>query len=155
MNTLIETVYDNAKAFSLRDRDIKPEDIEDVGRVIRMRLGCRAAENLMLSNEVLAIANTDWISLQAQIAEWVTANSSHKYHGEMRRFVNEGYNRKDFDLKDIRNIILGLISTKPWEVLVGQAIAALLAKGEQNVDEGSLRNYLGEKVSTQLLKMPT
>ena len=61
---LIEAVYDDAKGFSLRDRDFQPELIEDVGPIIRMRLSCRAAENLMLSDDALDLAGTDWVTFQ-------------------------------------------------------------------------------------------
>ncbi|MDH8313513.1 hypothetical protein QIH03_27870, partial [Klebsiella pneumoniae] len=40
-------IYENAKAFSLRDRDDAPYEIDDKPIVKRMRLFCRAAENLI------------------------------------------------------------------------------------------------------------
>jgi ABC-type cobalamin/Fe3+-siderophores transport system ATPase subunit len=59
VNNIIGAVYDSAMGLSLRDRDLQPELIDDVGHVIRMRLSCRAAENLMLANEVLASTGLD------------------------------------------------------------------------------------------------
>jgi energy-coupling factor transporter ATP-binding protein EcfA2 len=150
VNNVIETVYDDAKAYSLRDRDVGPEAIDDVGHVIRMRLSCRAAENLMLSDEALAAAGTNWTELQEGIRCWVQSNTGHRFHADMRAFVDSGFDRKGHDLKTIRNILIGLMSTKPWEVLVGQTIAALSRSGGPNT-EGSLRDYLGAKVCENLL----
>jgi len=117
VNNIIQSVYDNAIGYSLRDRDANPELIDDVGSVQRMRLQCRAAENLMLSDESLEIADTDWPSLQRKLTEWVDANPNHKYFADVQAFVRGGLDRMSADLKAIRNIIVGLVSNKPWEVL--------------------------------------
>ena len=59
VNNIIDAVYDRAQAFSLRDhRDRDPEMIDDLGYIVRMRLRLpHTAENLMLSDEVLAVSN--------------------------------------------------------------------------------------------------
>lgn len=150
VNNIIDAVYDNAKAYSLRDRDLHPEMIADVGHVTRMRLSCRAAENLMLSDDVLVSVGTDWATFQDRVQAWVAANGGHQYHGEMAAFVDAGFDRKGHDLKTIRNILVHLISNKPWEVLVGQRIAALAANHTALI-EGGLADYLGEKVCVELL----
>jgi ABC-type cobalamin/Fe3+-siderophores transport system ATPase subunit len=147
VNSVIEAVYDNAKAYSLRDRDLHPEAIEDVGHVVRMRLACRAAENLMLSDDVLADAQIDWQELKTRIEHWLAGNVGHQYHGAVQDFANAEYDRMGYNLKDIRNILIGLFSNKPWEVLVGKCIA----KQNLHVAENSLLSYLGEKVRTTLL----
>ena len=145
-------MYDDAQGFSLRDRDLAPEQIDDVGPIIRMRLSCRAAENLMLTDDVLDLAGTNWPELQRLLQRWIASNATHQYHNEAQAFANEGFNRKDNDLKAIRNILIGLVSNKPWEVLVGQAIARLSMEGGGG-DPGSLRDFLGEKVCQVLLKL--
>lgn len=150
-NMVLEAIYDNATGYSLRDRDLHPEAIEDVGRVIRMRLSCRTAENLMLSDETLALAQTDWAELQTKIATFVEESPHHPYHAAMAAFAVD-YDRKGANLKDIRNVLIGLMSNKPWEVLVGQAIAGL-AQGQGLEGAHSLREYLGEKVCSNLLKL--
>ena len=152
VSNIIDAVYDNAKAYSLRDRDQQSELINDVGHVNRMRLGCRAAENLMLTNEVVSSVGHDWNSLTEKIEQWIEANHNHQYHADMAYFEASGLDRKNYDLKDIRNILVGLMSNKPWEVLVGQAIATLALNGG-HISNGSLRDYLGEKVSQQILKL--
>jgi energy-coupling factor transporter ATP-binding protein EcfA2 len=151
-NKIIGAVYDNACAYSLRDRDLDPELIDDVGYIVRMRLSCRAAENLMLSNEALSLGGTNWNILQEKIRQWVEANRAHQYHAEVLTFIDLGLDRKGHDMKSVRNIIICLITNKPWEVLVGQAIAKLAKEGGQ-VGEGSLRDFLGEKVCRRVLRL--
>lgn len=153
VNNVIEAVYDDARAFSLRDRDLQPAEIDDVGHVVRMRLSCRAAENLMLSDDVLASEGTNWLGLETLIGTWLEANQGHQYHAAMQEFVDGGLDRKGHDLKSIRNILVGLISNKPWEVLVGRAIAAISQNPPANdaVAVGSLSDYLGEKVRIVIL----
>jgi len=153
VNALMDAVYDNAIGFSLRDRDLGAEQLDDFGHIIRMRLSCRAAENLMLSDEALALAGTDWTSLQSALGQWAQANTTHRYQEQVLAFIDDGFDRKGHDLKNIRNILIGLVSSKPWEVLVGQAIAAL-ATDDGPSSSGSLRNYLGEKACEHILKLP-
>ena len=144
-------VYDDARAYSLRDRDLHPELIDDLGHVTRMRLACRAAENLMLTDDALARAGTNWATLQQKIRVWVASNGQHQYHADVQAFVDDGFDRKVHDLKNIRNILVGLISNKPWEVLVGQSIAAAILDANPNVGEGSLSDYLGAKIWRQII----
>lgn len=147
---IIGAVYDNAKGFSLRDRDDSPEEIENIGSIVRMRLSCRAAENLLLSDDVLQLAGTDWSGLLEEIRNFVLESAHHRYHERMREFLDAGANRRDFDLKEIRMVLAGLLTNKPWEVLVGQTIAHILQKPGIDGDN-SLKAYLGQKVCTELL----
>lgn len=153
VNNVIEAVYDSARAYSLRDRDMQPEHIADVGHLVRMRLSCRAAENLMLSDDALAMAQTDWPAMQMRIREWAAANKTHQYHSHVQSFIDNGLDRMNHDLKEIRNILVGLMSSKPWEVLVGQAIAEL-ARARGPTRPGTLREFVGEKVAEHVLRLP-
>ena len=72
---IINSVYDDAKAYSIRDRDGGEEDIADMPPITRMRLSCRAAENLLLSDDVLVSLGTDWASLSTGIATWLDSES--------------------------------------------------------------------------------
>ena len=66
----------------------------------------------------------------------------------MNAFKAGGYNRKDFDLKELRNILIGLTNTaKPWEVVVGQIIGQL-ANGQiaRNNNDNKICNFLGAKL---------
>lgn len=154
VNDLLGAVYDDATAYSLRDRDDHPEDLPDNEHIIRCRLSCRASENLVLTDESLAQAGLNWESLIDAMETWLLGNKNHQFHSSMVAFRDTGYDRKGFDLKNLRNIIAGLISTKPWEVLVGQSIAKWHSHNEENRNTalGSMHDFLGSKVRSQLLK---
>ncbi len=151
-NDIIQAVYDGAQGYSLRDRDSQPEDINDIGSIVRMRLSCRTAENLMLSDDALAAANTNWNDFQAKIKQFVEESPHHPFHMAAEKFVDSGLDRKNAGIKDIRNVLVGLMTNKPWEVLVGQAIARI-ATGDRLHGEHSLAAYLGTKVCNHLLRI--
>lgn len=148
---IISSIYDSAKAYSLRDRDDGEEDINDTPPVTRMRLSCRAAENLLLSDETLARLGIDWNALTLKIEEWIQNNSEHSHHQVMAAFRDGGFDRKMFNLKKIRNDLMGIIeSSKPWEVVVGQTIATTVYI--DNPVPNSMQDYLGVKLVCALLK---
>lgn len=151
VSEIINSIYDSAKAYSLRDRDDGNEGIDDASPVIRMRLSCRAAENLLLSDEALARLGTDWEALKSKIEVWIASNSHHSHHQVMSEFRDGGFDRKMFNLKKIRNDLMGIIeSSKPWEVVVGQTIATT-----EYVDcptSNSIQDYLGDKLVCAILK---
>lgn len=155
---IIEAVYDDARAYSLRDRDGTDGEIADEAPFIRMKLACRAAENLLLSAEVLAKCDLTWQEAIERMDVWIEANTTHARHGEMVAFQSGGYDRMGWDLKNLRVLLCGVIlnSTKSWEVLVGQVIGRLapLADGAPAAEE-SIRHFLGDKVVTNLLPAPT
>lgn len=151
---IVTSVYDDPRAFSLRDGDGVHEEIDDLATVCRMRLQCRAAENLLLTDEVLAAAGLDWTEAQRRMADWAARNEPHSRCALVKKFIDDGYDRREHDLKDIRNVLVGdvLQSAKPWEVLVGQAIAALARDVTTAANnDGSLKTFLGAKVIAQLL----
>ncbi|WP_162178909.1 AAA family ATPase [Thioclava atlantica] len=146
---LIESVYDDARAFSLRDRDSDPYEIDDMGPIIRMRLNCRNAENLIVTDDVLAELGTDWTSLRGTLEKWISDNPDHSRFAAASAFRDSGWKRQNFQLKELRMLLVGLTgSNKPWEVAVGQAIAKL---PENRFNGGhSLREYLGTKAVREL-----
>ena len=148
-NRILGSVYDTARGYSLRDRDDGPEEIEDDGNVIRMRLSCRSAENLMLSDDVLAMSNIDWNVMKERIASFVAESPSHPRYAEMKIFMEAGFPRKSADIKEIRNVLAGMFTSKPWEVAVGQAIAEI-TRGRNLDGEDSLSSYLGSKVCASI-----
>lgn len=150
VSEIINSIYDSAKAYSLRDRDDGENEINDMPPVIRMRLSCRAAENLLLSDEVLTTLGTNWGELKSKIDVWLSSNLNHSHFEVMNDFKNSGFNRKRFNLKKIRNDLMGIIeSSKPWEVVVGQTIA--ITDYINNPSQDSLQEYLGEKIVASLL----
>lgn len=143
---VIRAVYDNARAFSIRDRDEMPYEIDDTPPVVRVRLNCRAAENLLLSDDVLRKFETNWSSMKGSFEQWIVQHPEHKQHRSAKDFQATGWNRRDANVKDLRNIILTLFGTqKPWESVVGQSIAALKV-GNAGRGEHSLVDYLGPKL---------
>lgn len=142
---VISAVYDEAVAYSLRDRDDSPYEIDDVGPVVRARLNCRSAENLLLSDDVLKLLEETWCSFVTKCEEWIERNPDHPQAESFNRFKVGGWDRRNAGLKPLRNIIMAVTgSTKPWEVVVGQAIAEL-SNGTLS-EQNSLADYLGPKL---------
>jgi ABC-type multidrug transport system ATPase subunit len=153
VSKILLAVYDNAIGYSLRDRDLDPTEIGDIGPVRRMRLQCRAAENLLLTDDVLSMLGVEWEELRGRIDTWLANNSTHPHHSAMKSFAEGGYNRADGDVKEIRNDLVGLMGTnKPWEVIVGQAIAS--QRSSTGVSEASMASFLGSLVCQRLLGLP-
>jgi predicted ATPase len=153
VRAMLQAVYDDAKGYSLRDRDADPEEINDLMPVIRMRLSCRNAENLILTDEVLATLGISWNDLQNRIQTWIESNPTHPKYAEMVAFRDGGYNRKDHQLKYVRNDLIGLAgSNKAWEIVVGQTIGRI-KNGTLNIDyaEHKICNFLGEKLVMQIV----
>lgn len=145
---IIGAVYDNARAYSLRDRDGAPYEINDLPHVTRMRLNCRTAENLLLSDDSLAILGATWDQMRDAITNWIAAQAGHPRIQEVQDFA-AGWDRMSASVKEIRNILLGLTGyAGDWETAVGQAIARL--DGNSPTGEGSLIRFLGEKAVQSL-----
>jgi energy-coupling factor transporter ATP-binding protein EcfA2 len=151
VSKILEAVYDNAIGYSLRDRDLEPHEINDLSAVKRMRLNCRSAENLLVTDDVLRRIGVTWEVLRGRTEEWLSKNVAHPHHAAMSLFRNDGFDRRNADLKDIRNDLTGLMgSSKPWEVVVGQSIAALTS-GPAPEGASSLKDFLGVKVCESIL----
>jgi hypothetical protein len=145
---VIAAVYDDAKAFSLRDRDDAPYEIENRPHVKCMRLFCRTAENLILSDDVLSLLGLNWSAFRGRAQEWLENNPIHSQAGLLKAFISS-FDRTNADVKGLRMLFMAIAgSNKPWEVAVGQAIAQLDATAPQG--EGSLAYMLGKKVVTEL-----
>ncbi len=144
--SIIGAVYENAKAFSLRDRDDAPYEIEDLERVVRTRLNCRNAENLLLSDDVIHDLGTKWPTLQTAIEGWIKQSPQHPQLVVATQFRDGGWDRRNADIKALRNVLMALMgSQKPWEVAVGQSIAGLNRFGIRSGGD-SLASFLGPKI---------
>jgi ABC-type multidrug transport system ATPase subunit len=150
---IIKSVYEESIAYSLRDRDDKPEDIDDDLPIVRLRLSCRNAENLILTNEVLDLLKTNWQQVIQKIENWIIQTKQHDHLNIFKSFKNLNYDRKNFDLKKIRIDLLHILGTdKPWEVLVGQALSKIIWNDNTNFEfEGSILNYLSKKTTINLI----
>lgn len=145
---LIDAIYDNAKAYSLRDRDDSPYDINDIPHVIRARLNCSAAENLILTDDVLKLLGLSWCRMKIRIKKWLRDTPNHPKHSQMLEF-SKTFDRRNHKIKDLEVLFLYLAAkSKPWEVIVGQAIAHLNQSSSRG--EGSLADFLGVKIVDSL-----
>ena len=144
-NQIINSVYEEGKAYSLRDRDDEGYEIADEDQVVRARLNCRAAENLIVTDDVLRILGTDWPTFQANFEQWLEANPDHSRFNEADAFRAAGFNRRDTPLKGLRLLLIDIAgSNKPWEVAVGQAIAGMTQRPSEG--EHGLADFLGPKI---------
>jgi len=147
---ILGSIYDSAKAWSLRDRDGVEGNLDPIGPVQRFRLGCRSAENLLLANDTLAMLGTDWAKVKAALDKWIEWNKAHPHHKEMLAFQAAGFLRRDHRLKEIRNDLLAVIGTnKSWEDAVGLSIAKLVVCPTTGGD--SLQAYLGNGLCQALI----
>lgn len=155
MEQIINSIYNNPKAFSLRDRDDGRENIHNFKSTQRFILSCRSSENLLLTDEVLALTDNAWEKLEQKIEMWLNSNNSHIHYHEMLEFKESGYDRKNFNLKKIRNDLLHLMgSPTSWEVLIGKTLGKLIKEDRlKSADENSIYNYLGQKLGDTLIKL--
>jgi len=150
---MISGVYDEGKAYSFRDRDDDVGEIQDNHPLVRFRLACKAAENLVLTDEVLTTLDANWGQLQVAIEKWIQDNGiPHVKYADMVSFKDSGYDRKNHDIKNIRNVLIGLTpSTKPWEVAVGKTIADVVTGViPKDMAANKLCHFLGQKFSDYL-----
>ena len=153
---VVNSIYDNAKAFSLRDGDGNVEgNLADEPPMVKLRLKCYSAENLLLSNEVLASLDSNWELLTEGMTTWIAEKTAtgHIHLEKMVEFRDSNFDRRNHKIKEIRNDLMGIIgSDKPWEVAIGQTIAGLTHSDATDFHvEGSIFTFLGPKVTTNLL----
>lgn len=150
---IIGSVYDKAKAFSLRDGDGSLGDLADERPITKLKLQCYSSENLLLTDEVLESLSTNWNKVKKGMNSWLRVNTGHRNYNEMLNFKRKRFDRRGLKLKKLRNDIMGIIgSEKPWEVAVGQVISQF--KYDDSTDfcaDGSLATYLGKKLVKALL----
>jgi predicted ATPase len=150
LNQFMPVLYDDPMAFSLRDLDdAKSAEIDDLDHVCRIRLNCYAMENILLTDEVLDLHGFTAETFKTILMARLDSSPSHKYNEELRRLIESFDNRKNLNIKDVRNILVAeLGSNKPWEVLVGQAIASNITT--KSVKPHSIHSYLGPKALSKL-----
>jgi hypothetical protein len=154
LNQVLPALYDNPRAYSLRDLDESSQsDIDDVGVVCRVRLNCYAIENLLLSDECLSIHGFTADSFKGALSKWSSDYPQHPYSKDASDFVSAFQNRRKQKIKDLRNIITALLGTnKPWEVVVGQLLSGQWKKSD-NPPEHSVQTYLGPKAIEKLFNI--
>jgi predicted ATPase len=151
LNEFLPSIYDSPKGYSLRDLDDAPLcDIDDVGCVSRSRLNCYAVENLLLTKECFASHGLQAEEFQKLVADWVEQRPAHPASPLLKTLAENFDDRRTIKIKDVRNVLVALLGTnKPWEVLVGQLLAAN-AKNDDS-SKHTIREYLGPNVISKLL----
>jgi AAA15 family ATPase/GTPase len=145
LNSVLPSIYDQPRAYSLRDLDdAETCDIDDVGIVTRAKLNCYAIENLLVSDECLAQHGFSEDGFIAELRNWVASHPRHQASDDVGLLAEMFTARRTKNLKSVRNVLVALLgSQKPWEVLVGQLLAA--NREVAATSENSLKSYLGNK----------
>ena len=124
-------LYDGDKALP----EPRPDDPQEHVRAIR--LNCREAENLYLTDEVLDYIGTDWESSMGALQE-----AAPKF-GKKEHLVDEidQWDRQSHDVKELINEIARTLDSKGlhWTVRVGKTIGA-------SRPDGQLAEFLGPSV---------
>lgn len=148
---MLAAIYDEPKAYSIRDGDGKREGLEPIGPVIRMRLNCYELENTLLSDECLESLDTNWPTFKAQIAAWIKGHPDHQDSDLLRELAASDDRLRDRKIKRIRVLVAPIAGKdKPWEVIVGQAIGRM-ATTRANDNPFSLADFLGKEIVGTLI----
>lgn len=151
-DTMLRSIYDQPKAFSVRDGDGTRGVLPPIGCVTRFRLQCYAIENLLLSDECLANVGTGWVGFQVMAQEWIGNNAGHKDVQFLRQLISSKDRFRDKKIKDIRQLIISIAgSNKPWEVVVGQTLASVIASERASTDGFSIFDFLGNEIALEFL----
>ncbi|MEY2483043.1 MAG: hypothetical protein QOK24_1571 [Verrucomicrobiota bacterium] len=152
---LLKSLYDTPIAYSLRDGDGVVEELASVGPVLRFRLRCYAIENALVTEESLVVLGKTWDEFKIAADAWLTDNETHKDREQIRALIASGHRLQNVKIKSIRQLICAIAgTTKPWEVVLGQAIGSLdpvsMPTGPFN-----LATFLGVEATRALLRTGT
>ncbi len=149
---LLTALYDKPLAYSIRDGDGKKGGLAPEGPVIRFRLECYAIENTLVTTEALATLGLDWAGFQAKATAWMAAHPTHQDIDSIRQLLASPDRSRHSKIKDIRQLIIAIADlTKPWEVVVGQSLAATIGTPSAPADAFGLLAFVGAEASKRLL----
>lgn len=151
---LLKAIYDTPEAHSLRDGDGTTGPLDDTGCVKRYRLQCYAIENMLVTTECLAkMGVPDWSTFQQLTNAWIASNSGHPSTQELQDLISSPDRRRHLKIKNIRNSIVEIAGLKkPWEVIVGQALAGAIETASEPADPFALLRFVGADAARALLK---
>jgi ABC-type histidine transport system ATPase subunit len=151
---MLANVYDNPKAYSLRDGDGVSGPINAVGCVERFRLQCYAIENALVTTECLANLGVTWAEFKNLANVWIDENPGHPSIALLLRLLTGEDRLRNFKIKEIRQLIVAIAgSKKPWEVVVGQSLSSVIGHTVPTEDQFSLLNFIGEPAAQGLLEV--
>ncbi len=146
--TILPAVYDDPLAISIRDGDGKHESLQHDGCVKRYRLNCYSVENLLLTDDVLAIMNTTWGGFCAGATAWLKANPQHKSAKLLHDLISDQHRLRNTKIKELRHLIVSIAGkSTPWEIIIGKAISAPTSTPKA---PHSLADYLGAQLVATL-----
>ncbi|MCR9258699.1 MAG: AAA family ATPase [Pseudomonadaceae bacterium] len=146
METILKSISSNneLQGYALLDGDKpkpNPSEANSQNKIGYLQLACHEAENLYLTDEVLATIGTDWDQVKLKMINT-------KDFGQKNAQINgiATQDRKHVDLKGCIDQIVELIDPKrvPWTVRIGKAIGAETPRGQ-------LREFLGEDLLSKLV----
>lgn len=148
---LLKALYDEPVAFSIRDGDNKGnQKLQHKLPLKRFRLQCYAVENLLVTDPCLSIMGTTWDDFVASALKWIGENSEHKSIDFMQQLIGSAVRLRHNKIKDLRHIICEIAGCKkPWEAVVGKAIAQLR---REDVDTPNmLVDFLGKDLVDRVI----
>ncbi len=148
---LLETLYDDPVAFSLRDGDgVVGEQLAHLPPLRRFRLQCYAIENTLVTDQCLSTMGASWREFIEKAKNWVIENPVHKDIDEIRCLIGSSDRQRHKKIKTIRQLICAILNcNKPWEVVVGQALGGIERSNLQ--EENMLVDFIGEELARDVI----
>ncbi|AEH86028.1 conserved hypothetical protein [Mesorhizobium opportunistum WSM2075] len=148
---LLDTLYDNPVAFSLRDGDgVVDQPLEHRPPIKRYRLQCYAIENALLTDPCLAVMGTTWEGFVAAALKWEAENQGHADRTLINELAESNDRLRHKKIKKVRQLVCAVLECKkPWEVVVGQAIGALT--NEDLASSNMLIDFLGAEMVSDII----
>lgn len=148
---LLVAIYDEPKAYSIRDGDGIVGPLDAIGPVTRFRLRCYAIENALVTDECLSNLGCTWNNFVGLANKWIEENTEHRDVNLVRDLCQSADRLRNRKVKPIRQLVCAIAgSNKPWEVVVGQAIASL--RREDLVEHGArLSSFLGVELVKEIV----
>ena len=105
-----------------------------------------------MSDECLEVLGSTWPMFCQRATDWITENQNHKDIDMLGLLIHSTDRMRHTKIKAIRNLICPIAagSSKPWEVVVGQAIARL-EPGRLPDTSTSLADYIGRDAISSII----
>src|SRR5690606_38378312 len=102
---LLNTLYDNPVAFSLRDGDgVVDQPLEHRAPIKRYRLQCYAIDNALVTDSCLAVMGTTWEGFVAAAMKWVEDNPENRDMALVKELIGSSDRLRHKKIKNIRQL---------------------------------------------------
>ncbi len=150
---MLTAIYDEPVAYSLRDGDGERGGICREGPIVRFRLQCYEIENALVTTECLEKLELTWEEFQERTQLWLDEHPEREEAVLLRHLIDSEDRLRDMKIKKLRNVIMMIAgSKKPWEVIIGQALASLVGAPVASNDPFSLIGFIGDDAAKALIK---